>query len=365
MTQNQDLKWLRLALAHANRHKNEALPNPTVAALVVKNNRLIAKGLHKKCGTPHAEAVALTTAGKKAKNATLYVTLEPCTHFGRTPPCVDAIIRSGIKRVVYAVDDPNPKTRANPAAPLLAAAGITVKKNLLQNEATVLNEIFFKNITDQLPFVTLKAALSLDGKIALSNRKSKYLTNESSLKKVHQLRSQAQAIIIGINTLLHDDPQLNIRHIKSPHNPIKIILDTQGKTPPTARIFKANPDTKIIIATTKKIAPDRFPKNTEFWLFKSKSNQIPWAELLKRCYQNNISSVLIEGGEKIFSSALKSNSVDKVILFYAPILIGDPKAIPLFSSQKQLSLKNTLRLYNIFHQNLDNNLYVSGYLKPQ
>lgn len=311
----QDEKYMRLALTLAQRGLGKVSPNPMVGCVIVKNGRIVGKGYHRKFGDPHAEVYALKEAGEKAKGATMYVTLEPCNHFGKTPPCTDAIIKSGVKKVVAAMIDPNPLTKGK-GITALRKAGIEVKVGILEDEASQLNEAFIKNQTKKLPFVTVKIAQSLDGKIATKFGESKWITNGHSREFVQRLRRENDAILVGVNTILKDDPLL--RNSKR-----KIILDSLLKTPTDARVFLDGG--QVIIATTK-----RAPKSKEKALKKRgaiilrfKGGRPSLKAVLSGLYRGDgVGSVLIEGGSEVMASAFEEGMVDKAYFFIAPKVIG-------------------------------------------
>lgn len=361
-----DKTILKRLFRKAKKYQGKTAPNPMVAAAVVKNGIILSEGAHKGCGQPHAEVEAIRKSGKKAKNATLYVTLEPCTHWGKTPPCTDLIIRSGIKKVVWAVDDPNPQVKKNPAEKILKKAGIQIQKNVLPDLAIKINEIFFKNQTQNKPFVILKAGISLDGKIADKEGNPQYLTSEASLKKVHKLRRTVSAILVGINTVLKDNPHLNIRYnlkTKGYQDPIKVILDSKLNLPLDCNILK-NKSAQTIIFTEKSMAKTPKFKALQkkgailFTIEKDKKGYLDWETILKTLYQEGVTSLLIEGGQKVFTSAIQKGIVDKVILFIAPKVLGE-KELSLFT--KKIQFQKT-KLKNITTKRVGEDRMIEGYL---
>ena len=320
-------------LQKAKQGLGKTVPNPATAACIVQDGKIIAWGIHQKAGLPHAERLALTKAGDKAKGATLYVNLEPCTHHGRTPPCVDAIIQSGIAHVVYAAHDPNPAVRKHPATQLLQSKGIQVTNSILTTEAEDLNKVFYTNHRQNRPFIRLKAAMTLDGKIALSNGKSKYLTGPESRQKVHQLRHLTQTILIGSKTILADDPKLDIRLGKKEKSlKTLIIIDPQGKTPPNSQCFTSNPQAKIYLVTddSTTLSTQLSQKVTQ-WKFTRKNGQFPLDQVLKKAYQEGVCDILIEGGPGVYSSFIQAGLVDEYHLFYAPLLMGGVGDFPVLA----------------------------------
>jgi len=309
--------------------KGKTSPNPMVGALVVKNKRIIGRGYHEKAGGPHAEVVALDEAGARARGATLYVTLEPCAHFGRTPPCVDRIVASGIKHVVVGMIDPNPKNNGRGVA-LLRQRGIKVETGLFQERISGINEAFIKYITRRMPLVTVKVAQSLDGKIATRTGDSKWITSDRSRAYAHRIRQFYDAVMVGVNTVLRDDPRLDAWF--SSRHPAKVIIDSQVSTPQNANIFSGRG--QVIIATLS--SPDgQATQNRQLLVdkakileVKEKGGQIDLRDLLKKLAQRfEITSVLIEGGGTLIGSLFDEGLVDKVLFFISPKIIGGKDAI--------------------------------------
>lgn len=320
-------------LKKARQGLGKTTPNPATAACVIKDGQIISWGIHQKAGTPHAERLAIAAAGPAAKGATLYVNLEPCTHHGRTPPCVDAIIQAGIAHVIYAAKDPNPKVSANPADDILKNAGIQVTHSVLTTQAEDLNKVFYTNQRQNRPYIRLKAAMTLDGKVALSNGQSKYLTGPESRKKVHQLRKLTQTILIGYKTILADDPQLDIRLTATPKSlTTLIIIDPKGQAPENARCFTSNPKAKIYIVTNSdtQLSQALLKKVTQ-WKFNPIDGKLPLDQVLKTAYDAGICDILIEGGTGIYSSFIQSSLVDEYHLFYAPLIMGGAEDFPVVS----------------------------------
>lgn len=308
----KDEDYMRRALEISM--KGNPSPNPYVGALVVKDGKIISEGYHEKAGMPHAEAQAL--AGVDARGATLYVTLEPCSHYGRTPPCTKTIMAAGVKRVVYAVDDPTDKVAGRQE---LEAAGIEVEEGVLRQECMKANEAFFKYSRTGLPFVALKAAITLDGQIAASSGDSKWITNEKSREVVHKLRSGYDAVVVGANTVLRDNPRLTSR-IDGGRDPLRIVLDSTCRTPADSNIFA---DKNALIATTKNYMPENKKKleaKAEVVVFEGAN--VDLKSLLTYLGKKGVTSVLVEGGANVFTSFLNGGFVDKFIFFVAPKIMG-------------------------------------------
>ena len=363
-----DQKLMYSLIKLAAKQKGKTSPNPVVASAVVRDGVVLAYGVHKGAGNPHAEVEALTQAGEAAKGSTLYVTLEPCTYWGKTPPCTKAIIESGISEVVYAVDDPNPSVRHHPARHILEAAGIKVRQGVLANEAQVLNEVFFKNKLAQKPFVTLKAGISLDGKIALSNFESKYITGTASLRQDHRLRREHDAMLIGSGTILADNPSLNVRFgLLKPgfKNPIKIILDLHARVQPHLNVFSHNKDTKVIVVVSQNLVGEARVKDlgkvAQLWFLPEEKGHFVWEALLNKAYAEGIFSLLIEGGRGIYTSALEAGVVDKFQFFIAPKILGGAGDIGVFAGKNHNLLSDVTQLAHVTSRKMGSDIWVTGY----
>ena len=308
MALNNDEKYIKMCFSLAKKGKNNVLPNPMVGSLIVKEGRIISKGYHKKYGEFHAERNAILNAKEDLEGATIYVNLEPCSHFGKTPPCADLIIEKKIKRVVFSSFDKNPKVDG---VKKLKEAGIEVLGGVLEKEGDELNKVFFKNITKKIPYIALKTATTLDSKIATENYNSKWITGDSSRLEVMKLRSFYQAIITGSNTVLYDNPKLTSR-IKGGINPIRIIMDRKGKIPFDYNVFENDGTRIILIDNTKRKCPSHVEK-----IGFSNIN-----ELLKTLFNMGIYSILIESGRGLNSAFLKEKCVDEIYHFIAPKILG-------------------------------------------
>ncbi len=327
---NTDEYFMTMALELAAKARGRTSPNPMVGAVIVKDGKVIGTGYHKKAGTPHAEVYALREAGDTAKGATMYVTLEPCSHFGRTPPCSQAVIAAGLKRVVVAMEDPNPLVKGR-GLQQLRDAGIAVKTGVLEAEAVRLNEIFIKYITTGTPFVLVKAAMTLDGKIAASSGDAKWVSGKNSRRLVHQWRDQYDAILVGVGTVLADDPLLTTRlDSGSGHNPVRIVMDSTGKIPLEAQMLRNTKEAPVIIVTTEKISPDSrraYEKlGAEVFVAPEDNGKPDVQALLTELGRRQISSLLVEGGALINATFLRRGLVDKIAWFIAPKIIGGTEA---------------------------------------
>ena len=361
-------RLMRLALKLAQKAKGQTSPNPMVGALVVKNGKILGQGYHKAAGLAHAEVVALDKAGEAARGATLYVTLEPCCHFGRTAPCVDKILDRGIKEVVFAMYDPNPLNNGK-GTRFLRRHGIRVISGVLEEEAKALNQVFVKYITTRLPFVTVKVAQSLDGKIATAAGDSRWISSESSRKFVHRMRSHVDAVLVGINTVLKDNPLLNCRlnnHLYK-RQPKKVIVDSRLRVMPNLKIFSAQSPAPVIIATTK-FAPRRkmsyFTKKAQVIVAKDKEKKIDLRDLLRKLAEQGISHILIEGGGEIIASALKMKLVDRMVVFISPKIIGGRNAPTAVEGKGINRVREAAKLKDMKFRKVGSELVIEGQVRP-
>jgi len=320
--------YIKLAMKLALKAKGQTSPNPMVGALVVKNGRVIGRGFHEKAGFAHAEVAALDEAGKSSKGAILYVTLEPCTHFGRTPPCVDRIIQSKVKEVIIGMVDPNPLNNGK-GIQKLKDNKIKVEVGFLEEKLKAINAPFVKYITKRMPHITVKVAQSLDGKIATRTGESKWITSEKSRDFSHRIRQNYDAVMVGVNTVRRDNPKLDAWF--SQKQPVKIVIDSQLSTPQDANIFANN--SKVIIVTV----PTRPGQETEnrnilaqkakIMEVKAKFGQINLKDMFKNLARLEITSILVEGGGTLIGSLFDEGLVDKVLFFISPKIIGGKEAV--------------------------------------
>ncbi|MFZ5444117.1 MAG: bifunctional diaminohydroxyphosphoribosylaminopyrimidine deaminase/5-amino-6-(5-phosphoribosylamino)uracil reductase RibD [Myxococcota bacterium] len=319
-----DAAGMTLALAEAVKAVGRTHPNPAVGAVIVKGGKVIATGFTSPVGGPHAEAVALRKAGARAKGATLYSTLEPCNHHGRTPPCTEAIIAAGIKRVVFASTDPNPIVNGK-GARRLRAAGVAVTARVLADAASRLNRPFFKAMRTGLPFVTAKVAMTLDGKIATARGDSKWITGEDARRVAHQLRNVVDAIVVGASTVVADDPRLTTR-LPGGRSPVRVVLDPTLRTSVKAQVYDTRP-ARTIVATLASPQSPRARKlaarGVEVWqLPREGATGLQLRALLRRLAQAGLLHVLVEGGSHVHGAFLRGGFVDELVLFVAPKVIG-------------------------------------------
>ena len=354
--------FMREALRIARNAEGRTSPNPMVGAVIVRDGKIIAEGWHRQAGTPHAEIHALNMAGDLAKNSTLYVTLEPCSHFGRTPPCANAIVDAGIKRVVAAMKDPNPQV-AGRGFEILQAAGIEVTVGILEAEARQLNEKFLKWVTKNLPFVTLKFACSLDGKIATAGGESQWISCAESRKFSHHLRDINDAILIGVGTVLTDNPSLTTRLVKG-KNPARIIVDSTARTPLDSKVVN-DKSARTIIAVTEKAPPDKISalKNRGVEIITAgNGNRVDLKVLMRELAEREITSVLVEGGGTIHFSFLSAGLVDKVLAFVAPKIIGGKNALTAVEGAGFDKLSDAVKLENFTAEKFGEDFLISGYV---
>jgi diaminohydroxyphosphoribosylaminopyrimidine deaminase / 5-amino-6-(5-phosphoribosylamino)uracil reductase len=328
MIMKNDEYYMGLALRLGLKAKGKTSPNPLVGAVVVKAGRIIGSGFHAKAGLAHAEIIALDEAGKKAKGATLYVTLEPCAHTGRTPPCVNRIIQSGIKEVVVGLVDPNPLNNGKGVLSL-KQSNIKVRLGVLKEQLNQINEVFIKYITTGIPFITVKVAQSLDGRIATFSGDSKWITSDESRVFAHKIRKDYDAIMVGVNTVLRDNPRLNVA--PSQKQLIKIIVDSNLSTPENANIFSV--ERKVIIVTLSS-RPGQETENRKnlsakatILEVKEKGGQINLRDALKKLARLGISNIIVEGGGTLIGSLFDERLVDKILFFISPKIIGGKDAV--------------------------------------
>lgn len=331
--ENEDRRYMRMALELAAWGRGLVSPNPMVGAVVVKDGRVLGKGFHKRAGGPHAEVYALAEAKGETAGATLYVNLEPCCHTGRTPPCTRQIIAAGITRVVAAVEDPDPRV-SGAGLRELAENGVQVTTGVLAEEARRLNEVFFKYITTGRPFVTLKAAISLDGKIAARTGDSRWITGEEARRIGHELRREADAVVVGVQTVINDDPLLTVRLPATPGDgtekqPLRLILDTRARIPLRAKVIKENPERTVIVTGSdpprRKVEALR-AAGVRVWTLPLRRGRVSLPALLAKAGEEKLCSLLVEGGGEVNAAFLEENLVDKVYLFLAPRIIGGATA---------------------------------------
>ena len=358
--------YMKIAIAQAKKARGRVSPNPLVGAVVVKKGEIVGLGYHRRAGSPHAEINALVNAGKKARNADLFVTLEPCCHYGRTPPCVDSIIESKIKNVIIGMADPNPIVAGKGIA-RLRRAGIGVQTGVLEEECKKLNEVFRKYITRKTPFVILKVASTLDGNIATRTGDSRGITGRKSLRLVHQLRDQVDAIMVGIGTVKADNPLLTTRlEGKKGKDPVRIIIDGSLSISPRAKVFNRGSEAGVIIATTNR-APLKKKEHLEKMGVRvitvaSKDGGVDLKRLMRTLGKLEITSILLEGGTRLITSALNEKIVDKIFFFYAPKILGGRSAHGITAGAGVDRIKQALKVQDLKVRKSGDDVLVEGYL---
>jgi diaminohydroxyphosphoribosylaminopyrimidine deaminase/5-amino-6-(5-phosphoribosylamino)uracil reductase len=368
---SRDETMMRLALRLARRGYGATSPNPMVGAVLVRNGKIIGRGWHRSAGRPHAEIEALRDAarrGNQPSGATLYVTLEPCCTHGRTPPCTDAIIAAGIKKVVTAATDPNP-AHCGKAFRLLRRKGIEVVTDILAAEATQLNEAFNHWIVHHTPFVIVKSAMTLDGKIATASGESKWITGPRARQYGMKLRTGADAILVGINTILADDPQLTVREFRNPKSEIRkgtcrrIVLDSRARTPLTARVV-SDEDAELTTVVVTKSAPQRrvvaLSKRVNVFVAPERDGRIDLKWLMAALGKEEVTALLVEGGGEVNASFLLGGLAHRVAFFYAPKILGGRDARKAVAADGVKRVADMIRLTNVEWQRLGPDLLLNA-----
>ncbi len=331
---DQDELFMKIALDFAVKGRGRVEPNPMVGALVVKDGEMVGKGFHRAFGKAHAEAVALEEAGPRAQGADLYVTLEPCCHFGKTPPCADAVIAAGVARVVAAMEDPDCRCSGKGFC-ALEKAGIRVKKGVLEDRAREMNAPYIKLRTRGMPFVTAKWAMTMDGRISSGPGEASAISCRKSRELVHELRGEADGILVGVGTVLADNPQLTCR-VESRRTPARIIMDSRARTPVDSVVVRSAKATPTIIAVTP--AADRGAvaalagMGVEILELPAKDGKVDVVPLLAKLGERQMTNLIVEGGAEVFGSFFVAGEVDRVMVFVAPKIFGGGRAVPVLSA---------------------------------
>jgi diaminohydroxyphosphoribosylaminopyrimidine deaminase/5-amino-6-(5-phosphoribosylamino)uracil reductase len=352
-----DARFMQIAMTLAKKGVGKVEPNPAVGAVLVKNNKIIGKGFHKKFGGPHAEINALKNCKKSLAGATMYVTLEPCCHFGKTPPCTKTIIKAGIKKVVAATKDPTKKVNGK-GFKILKKAGIEVKTGLCKNEAQKLNAAFFKFARTRKPWVIIKWAQSADGFLARKDKK-RWITNSKSKKDVHKLRRKAQAILVGINTVLADDPMLTARP-DTGNQPIRVVLDSQLKIPLNCNLIKTAKKTPVCIFTTTGRAKIK-QKGVETVKVGKYKGTINLKTVLAKLAQRDIQQILVEGGKEVITSFLKQKLADQIIIYTSNEKLAEKGKVK--TSQQMKKLYNWLKKNYREKKRFDKDIRLTAFLR--
>lgn len=362
-------EYMEMALALAEKGRGWTAPNPMVGAVVVKDGQVVGKGFHPYYGGPHAEVYAIDEAGDRARGASLYVTLEPCNHAGKTPPCTEKILSAGIRSVVMAMKDPNPGVKGGGAA-YLAQQGVAVQAGLCEDQARKQNEAFIKHITTGRPFVILKCAATLDGRIAAKSGDAKWVTNAASRRFVHQLRHHCTGILVGSGTVRADDPSLTTRlegiSAKDPH---RIILDTRLSVSEKAKLLHQPSDADTVFVCGPRVSASKRAlvegRGATVLTAAIKDGMIDLAALMPRLGEMGISSLLIEGGSRVNASALKAGIVDKVYFFYAPKILGGNDGIPICKGSGPELMKDAIQIDDISVHRFEDDVMIEGYIRPK
>lgn len=356
-----DKKYMERALELAALGEGKVNPNPMVGAVVVKDGKIVGEGYHKKYGGPHAEVFALGEAGKKAEGATIYVTLEPCSHYGKTPPCAKKIIDMGIKRCIIASLDPNPLVSGR-GIKMMTDAGIEVITGIMEKEASELNRVFMKYISTKVPYLFLKCGITLDGKIASRTGNSKWITNELAREKVQKLRNKYMGIMVGINTILADNPSLTAR-IENGRNPYRIVIDPFLDIPIDSKFVNFEDKKSILITSYSNVEKEKisFLKKKNINVIFLKGIDFKLYDILKKIGDLGIDAVLLEGGSFLISKAFSENIIDGGEIFIAPKILGDDKAIPFIRGFDCEYISDGFQLTNVKINNYGNNVSMEFY----
>jgi diaminohydroxyphosphoribosylaminopyrimidine deaminase/5-amino-6-(5-phosphoribosylamino)uracil reductase len=362
-----DVTYMDLTLALAKQGRGLASPNPMVGALLVKESVIVGEGFHRYAERKHAEAYAIEQAGEQARGATLYVNLEPCSHFGRTGPCCDMIVRAGVSRVVAAMTDPNPRV-AGGGFERLKQARVDIVIGIREAEAQKLNEAYLKYIKTGLPFVILKAGMTLDGKIAAKDGSSKWITSEDSRNKVQQLRFDSDALLVGIGTVLKDNPRLTDRSGQTRRRPLsRVILDPSLRLPLQSNLVHSLQDGAIIVFCSERRDSKRQSQLEEIGIevipVAISNRYVPIATVLKELGRREITSLLIEGGAEVNFSALSELEVDKIVFFLAPRILGGRQAVPVIGGEGFRDLDHSLSLTLAAVDRIGPDLMIEAYVR--
>lgn len=365
----EDVNFMQQALALAEKGRGWTSPNPMVGAVVVKSGLVVGRGYHQRAGAPHAEVNAIDDAGEQARGATIYVTLEPCNHFGRTPPCTRKILDAGIRRVVVAMADPNPGVTGG-GSEYLRGRGIEVTTGTCEKEARALNESFITWVTKGRPFVTVKCAATLDGRIATRTGDSRWVTGPASRQFVHGIRHGVDGIMVGVGTVTKDDPSLTTRlDGATGSDPTRIILDTRLSMPVTAKMLHQASDAPTWVVCGNDAPPDRreaLEKTGARVIPASlQAGRIDLSALMQQLGTMGITSLLIEGGGTVIGSALAAGIVDKICFFYAPKILGGDDGVPICRGAGPESMKQSIAAHDLSVFRFDGDVMIQGYLKPR
>jgi len=353
--------YMHRALALARRGVGKTSPNPAVGCVIVRDGVIVGEGWHRQAGGPHAEVFALGQAGEKARGGDVYVTLEPCSHHGKTPPCANALVFAGVRRVFAAMVDPNPKV-AGSGVGLLRAAGIEVSTGLLERESRLLNEPFIKAITTGRPFVILKSAMTLDGRTATASGDARWISNEESRRYVHKLRATVDAVMVGAGTVAADDPELTCR-LPGGRDPVRVVVDSALGISPAARLLHLDSLAPTIVATLSGGGPKRAAvreSGAEILVCRERDGRVDLDDLLSRLGSRGVQSVLLEGGSRLAGEAVRRGLIDKFLLFFAPKMLGGDGP-GLFAGPGAEAMADAYRLRDLSLRRFGGDILVTGY----
>ena len=358
----EHVTYMKMALALAKQGQGLTGPNPMVGAVIVKDGQVVGQGYHRKAGEDHAEIVAIKQAGEQARGSMIYVTLEPCCHVGKTGPCTEAVVKAGIRKVVVGMKDPNTQVNGRGIREL-KRLGVEIEEGVCERDCSDLNEYFTFWIKREMPFVILKTASTLDGKIATFKGESRWITSDESRQKVNELRQEVDAICIGIGTVLSDNPVLTI-HSKYRPNPLRIVLDSKLRISPRAKILKVSDDAKTMVVTTRKSTQKKRKalerKGVEVVVVPDKQGRVSLVSLLKILGKRGVMSVLVEGGAEVNASFVKEKLAHKVYTFIAPRILGDD-ALGAYSDLGFGALDQSIRLKSAKVEAIGRDFLIQGY----
>ncbi len=362
-------QWMKRALKIAEKGWGATNPNPLVGAVLVRDGQIVGEGYHERIGGPHAEIMALRQAESKAEGADLYVTLEPCNHHGKTPPCTEALINAGIRQVFVSIKDPNPLV-AGSGIEHLRSEGIPVNIGMLEKEAAEQNEIFIHFITNRTPFIIYKAAMSLDGKTAANNGQSQWITGETARKHVHRIRQRVSGIMVGLKTVLQDDPHLTVRGLtESPIHPLRIVADSRGEIPLDCNLVKDKSGAKTLVATTEKMSPHKERQlkdlNVDVLRTTSANGRVDLEALMAELGRRNIDSILLEGGATLAAAAIEDNLVQKIMFYVAPKLIGGGYAPGVLLGHGIYHMDDCIKVDNMTADLIGEDLLITGKIQKR
>jgi diaminohydroxyphosphoribosylaminopyrimidine deaminase/5-amino-6-(5-phosphoribosylamino)uracil reductase len=360
---NPEKKYMSLALELAQKGQGRTAPNPPVGAVVVKEGQIVGKGYHPQAGMPHAEIYALEAAGDQAAGADLYVTLEPCSHHGRTGPCTEAIKKAGIGRAFVGTRDPSPRVNGKGLAEL-ESAGIETKCGILESECKRLIAPFAKFVRTGIPYVILKAAMTLDGKIAAPSGDSRWISSEKSREEVHRLRDRVDAIMVGAGTVLQDDPLLTTRHPSEGRDAVRVIVDSSLRTSEISRIFHLDSNAPTLLAVSNEVSEDRiraFEKpGVQVMRIPAMQDRIDLCVLLRELGKMDIHSILLEGGSRLNSEMWKRDLVDRIMVFIAPLVLGGGDGLSLFSGEGAHRMADAIQLEDVRFSHRGPDIVIEG-----